>query len=195
MKCFATHEDPYLKKCPNPKCKEIRIPPNSEREEKEEVEKTMIAKNIVRTMEGGDGDGKKGDGDESAEKNEEEEELSNLEKLITAAQVFGMHSTIKEASEKKDAILKRKKEREPTTAAMTTAKTAKDVLAEKMRLLKQFEDRTRNLEAKSKEAVAARIKQAEEKQKAQKRERARHDAAMAALDEEFAMAENTRRGS
>ena len=150
----------------------------------------MIAKNIVRAMEGGDGDGKKGDsGDGQTEENEEKEELSNLERLITSAKAFGMLSTVKEAEEKKEAILKKKKEREPTTAAMSTTKTAKDVLAEKMRLLKQFEDRTNKLETKAQEAVAARIKQAEEKEKAKEREKARHEAAMAALDEEYAMAE------
>ena len=72
---------------------------------------------------------------------------------------------------------------------MTTTKTAKDVLAERMRLLKQFEDRTNQLEVKAQEAVAARVKQAEEKEKAIEREKARHEAAMAALDEEYAMAE------
>ena len=102
---------------------------------------------------------------------------------------------MKEAEEKREVILKRTKEREPTTVAMTTTKAAKDVLAEKMRLLKQFEDRTRQLETKAQEAVAARIKQAEEKEKAMEREKARHEAAMAALDEEYAMAENIRRGS
>jgi hypothetical protein len=126
--CFATHEDPYLKKCP--KCKTVRIHPNSERDEKEETEKTMIAKNIVSAMEGGDGEGKKGDsGDGQTEDKEEKEELSNLEKLITSAKTFGMLSTVKEAEEKKEAILKKKREREPT--AMSTTKTAKDVLAEK----------------------------------------------------------------
>jgi hypothetical protein len=184
--CFATHEDPYLKKCP--KCKTVRNHPNSERDEKEETEKTMIATNIVRAMEGGDGEGKKGDsGDGQTEDKEEKEELSNLEKLITSAKIFGMLSTVKEAEEKKEAILKKKREREPT--AMSTTKTAKDVLAEKMRLLKQFEDRTSKLETRAQEAVAARIKQAEQKEKAKEKEKARHEAAMAALDEEYAMAE------
>ena len=58
-----------------------------------------------------------------------------------------------------------------------------------MRLLKQFEDRTKQLEARAEEAVAARIKQAAEKEKAIEREKERHVAAMAALDEEYAMAE------
>ena len=95
-------------------------------------------------------------------------------------------STMNEAEEKKEAILK-KKEKGPT--AMSTTKTAKDVLAEKMRLLKQFEDHTEQLEGRAEEAVAARIKQAEEKEKAIERGKERHAAAMAALDEEYAMAE------
>ena len=188
MTCFEPHEDPYLRKCP--KCKTARIHPNSERDETEVTEKTMIAKNIVRAMEGGDGGSTKEDsGDGQEDKKREKEDLENLERLITAAQQFGMLSAVKDAEEKKEAILKKKKDRDPTVAAMVTAKTAKDVLAEKMRLLKQKEDRAKQLDAKAQEAVAARIKQAEEKQKAIKREKARHEAAMAALDEEYAAAE------
>ena len=82
-----------------------------------------------------------------------------------------MLSTVKEAEEKREAILKKKKEREPTTTAMTTTKAAKDVLAEKMRLLKQFEDRTNQLETKAQEAIAARINKRRKKEKQRRRRR------------------------
>ena len=185
MTCFVTHEDPYLKKCP--KCKTVRIHPDSEKDEKEETEKTMIAKNIVRVMEGGDGDGKKGDsGDGRTEEKEEQEELRKLERLISSMKTCGILSAVKEAEEKKETILKKRKEK-PTE--MSTSQTAKDVLAERIRLLKQSEDRISKLETRAEEATAARIKQAEEKTKAIEREKERHEKAMKKLDEEFAMAE------
>ena len=91
----------------------------------------MIAKNIVKAMEGGNGEWKKEDSGDGSEHHEGNEELRNLEQINSTARIVGMLSTMKEAEEKKEAILKKKKEKGPTKTAMSTTKTAKDVLAEK----------------------------------------------------------------
>ena len=160
---LASNAEPAANKCGQ--CKAKRLTKTEEK--KEETEKTMIDKRILRVLEVGDGPGEKIDiGIENDMDVDlaDEGEKEKLKTLISAAKTLG-------------------------PSLLQTTKTAKEVIAEKMRLLKQHEERSNNLETKTENAIAARVKQAEEKAKAKQREEERHAAAMALLGEEFAQAE------
>lgn len=183
--CFASNADSNMNKCG--KCKAKRIVKTEDK--KEDSEKTMIDKKILKVLDGSGltekmDIGTEGDADIVMEDNEEREKLTTL---ISTAKTLGLASAVKEAEEKLEALDKKNKDKQPSL--LKTTRTAKEVIAEKMRLLKQHEERSNNLQLKKENATAARIRQAEEKEKAKQREEERHKAAMAMLDEEFAQAE------
>ena len=183
--CFVSNEYPATNKCGNCKAKRITMLEDN----REETETSLIDKRILKVLEGSGAEDQMDIGidNEMDADLAGDEEVEKLKTVISTAKTLGLVSAIKEAEEKLEAINKRRNNRQPSL--LTTTRLAKGVIAEKMRLLKQHEDRTKNLETKKEAAMAARVRQAEEKEKAKKREEERHAAAMARLDEEFAQAE------